>query len=369
MASNAFDLGASIGSAVLGTGANIISTAMTNRANERMQQQQNAWNLEQWERNNAYNSPAAQMQRLKAAGINPDLMYGQNVGGASGNSAAPAQGTQPIPKQPFRVDPYLTAQLKLLASQTYKNNMDGKVSDIQAQNDEELMKIERWQKIGLNDAQQGYLLEMTRKEHELGDKIAQETENLKVEHERLKEAINTQVAQTDLLMQQGRKEEAAYWLLLAQEEGQQLNNEQQRIINQYLPQQQQAEIKLKHAKAYEAIKAGEEHAAGAALKTQQAETEKAKQKLIGQQTKTEEQKTGLMEYEKEKKAIEVKYEGAKQVVGMVTDGLSAVGDLIGGIKGFGGRSNKSDKSSSDNSSSRTTINYPNDNSSYDWISD
>lgn len=348
--SNAWDLAGAVAS----QGLNIISTAMTNRANERMQQQQNAWNLEQWERNNAYNSPAAQMQRLKAAGLNPDLMYGQNAGGASGNSPAPAPGTQPIPKQPFRVDPYLTAQLKLLASQTYKNNMDGKVSDIQAQNDEELMKIERWQKIGLNDAQQGYLLEMTRKEHELGDKIAQETENLKVEHERLKEAINTQVAQTDLLIQQGRKEEAAYWLFLAQEEGQQLNNEQQRIINQYLPQQQQAEIKLKHAKAYEAIKAGEEHAAGATLKTQQVETEKAKQKLIGQQTKTEEQKTGLMEYEKEKKAIEVKYEGAKQVVGMVTDGLSAVGDLIGGIKGFG-RSNKSAKSSSDNSSSRTTI--------------
>lgn len=341
MASNAFDLA----SATISQGSNIISTAMTNDANERMQQRQNEWNLEQWQRNNEYNSPAAQMQRLKAAGLNPDLMYGQNASGASGNSAAPAQGTQPIPKQPFRVDPYMTAQLKLLASQTYKNNMEGKVSDIQAQNDEEFMKIERWQKMQFTEAQQGYLLEMTRKEHELGDKIAQETENLKVEHERLKEAINTQVAQTDLLMQQGRKEEAAYWLLLAQEEGQQLNNEQQRIINQYLPQQQQAEIKLKHAKAYEAIKAGDEHAAGATLKTQQAETEKAKQKLIGQQTKTEEQKTGLMEYEKEKKAIEVKYEDAKQVVGMVTDGLSAVGDLIGGIKGFGFGRNK-DKSSS-----------------------
>ncbi len=364
MASNGFDLG----SAVIGTGANIVSTWMTNAANERMQQEQNKWNLEQWERNNAYNSPAAQMQRLKAAGINPDLMYGQNAGGASGNSAAPAPGTQPIPKQPFRVDPYLTAQLKLLQAQTYKNNMDGKVSDIQAQNDEEFMYDERLQKLGLNEAQRGYLIEVMRKEHELSDNIAQQTENLKVEHERLKEAINTQVAQTDLLIQQGRKEEAAYWLFLAQEEGQQLNNEQQKIINQYLPQQQQAEIKLKHAKAYEAIKAGDEHAAGATLKTQQAETEKSKQKLLEQQTKSEEQKTGVMQYEKEKKAIEAKYEGARQVVGMVTDGLSAVGDLIGGIKGFG-RSKKSDKSSSDNSSSRTTINYPSDNSSYDWISD
>lgn len=350
---------------------NIISTAMANDANERMQQQQNTWNLQQWEKNNAYNHPAAQMQRLKSAGINPDILYGQNAAGAMGNSPSPAPGSNPIPKQPFRMDldPTLYAQIKLLQSQAYKNNMDGKVSDIKAQNDEEFMKIERWQKIGYTQAQQGYLLEMTRKEHELGDKIAQETENLKVEHERLKEAINTQVAQTDLLMQQGRKEEAAYWLLLAQEEGQQLNNEQQRIINQYLPQQQQAEIKLKHAKAYEAIKAGEEHAAGATLKSQQAETEKAKQKLIGQQTKTEEQKTGLIGYEKEKKSIEVKYEGAKQVVGIVSDGLSAVGVLIGGIKGFV-RTNKISKSSSDDSSSsRTKINYQGYSSDYDWMSD
>ena len=32
---------------------NIISTAMANDANERMQHEQNKWNLEQWNRNNA----------------------------------------------------------------------------------------------------------------------------------------------------------------------------------------------------------------------------------------------------------------------------------------------------------------------------
>ena len=133
MSSNAFDLGASIGSAVLGSGANIISTAMTNRANERMQQQQNAWNLEQWERNNAYNSPAAQMQRLKAAGINPDLMYGQNASGASGNSSAPAQGTQPIPKQPFFLDPLMLAQLKNIDADTELKKSDANQKDAQTE--------------------------------------------------------------------------------------------------------------------------------------------------------------------------------------------------------------------------------------------
>lgn len=32
-------------------------------------------NIEQWERENAYNSPAQQMQRLKSAGLNPNLAY------------------------------------------------------------------------------------------------------------------------------------------------------------------------------------------------------------------------------------------------------------------------------------------------------
>lgn len=45
---------------------------------------QNRWNVEQWNRENAYNSPAAQMARYKAAGLNPDLMYGQqNLSAAS----------------------------------------------------------------------------------------------------------------------------------------------------------------------------------------------------------------------------------------------------------------------------------------------
>lgn len=52
--------------------------------NERMAKQQNQWNIEQWNRENAYNTPAAQMARYKEAGLNPDLMYGQqNLAAAS----------------------------------------------------------------------------------------------------------------------------------------------------------------------------------------------------------------------------------------------------------------------------------------------
>lgn len=41
--------------------------------------------LEMWQRGNEYNAPLAQMERLKAAGLNPNLVYGS--GSAAGNAA------------------------------------------------------------------------------------------------------------------------------------------------------------------------------------------------------------------------------------------------------------------------------------------
>lgn len=117
-----------VGTAGVNQVGNIISTAMANSANERMQHDQNKWNLEQWNRNNAYNSPAAQMQRFKAAGLNPDLMYQQ---GTPGISSAPAQGSNPIPKQPFQMqlDPLMLAQLKNIEADTNLKKSDANQKD------------------------------------------------------------------------------------------------------------------------------------------------------------------------------------------------------------------------------------------------
>lgn len=62
-------------------------------ADKANQAQQNQWNIEQWNRNNEYNTPENQVKRLQAAGINP---YVSGLDG-SGNSASPAQGTNPLP--------------------------------------------------------------------------------------------------------------------------------------------------------------------------------------------------------------------------------------------------------------------------------
>lgn len=63
--------------------------------NLNLAKQQNAWNIEQWNRENSYNSPAAQMSRYKAAGLNPDLMYGQQNLAAASPEMTSGDGSQP----------------------------------------------------------------------------------------------------------------------------------------------------------------------------------------------------------------------------------------------------------------------------------
>lgn len=57
----------------------------TRKWNDQMYDKQRLHALEDWERQNTYNSPAAQMARLKAAGLNPNLVYGSGVNQDSAN--------------------------------------------------------------------------------------------------------------------------------------------------------------------------------------------------------------------------------------------------------------------------------------------
>lgn len=76
---------------LLGSGINAMSVGKTNRKtrqhNEKMYNQQVSDNVRLWTMQNEYNSPAAQMQRLKDAGLNPNLVYGKGAD----NVAAPIQ--------------------------------------------------------------------------------------------------------------------------------------------------------------------------------------------------------------------------------------------------------------------------------------
>lgn len=65
-------------------GSGIFNAISQNRANKRAYQQQ----LDFWRMNNEYNHPSAQMARLREAGLNPNLIYGSGVKGATGASSA-----------------------------------------------------------------------------------------------------------------------------------------------------------------------------------------------------------------------------------------------------------------------------------------
>lgn len=53
-------------------------------------QSQREWDLAMWNRQNEYNDPASQIERYKAAGINPNLIMGQGGISAGNASAAPS---------------------------------------------------------------------------------------------------------------------------------------------------------------------------------------------------------------------------------------------------------------------------------------
>lgn len=70
---------------LFGAVGNVISQGMANRANKKMTRETNQMQKqladEAWARETAYNAPSAQMERYRAAGLNPHLIYGQNDNG------------------------------------------------------------------------------------------------------------------------------------------------------------------------------------------------------------------------------------------------------------------------------------------------
>ena len=83
----------------------------TNKANQKINQAnidyswkalntQNQFNIDQWNRENAYNDPSAQMRRFLAAGINPwNAMSNIDSGNASSITSAPYSSPNMIPMQ------------------------------------------------------------------------------------------------------------------------------------------------------------------------------------------------------------------------------------------------------------------------------
>lgn len=79
---------AAIGSAIFGAKSSKKQNESSREWSEKMYERQRADEIEFWNMQNSYNSPEAQMQRLRDANLNPHMAYGS--GNVSGNSASKA---------------------------------------------------------------------------------------------------------------------------------------------------------------------------------------------------------------------------------------------------------------------------------------
>lgn len=152
-------------SGVIGAG-NLISQAYWNRQNIDFQSQQNArnrqmtWDL--WNAENRYNSPAAQMARLRAAGLNPGLMYSDGSAGMPAAATHSPEQTAPQGK-PLYLDPNIMANARLADAQAdlakaQANSVEAKtpheVNVLQKQIDQMQASIDGvYSQIDLNDTQ------------------------------------------------------------------------------------------------------------------------------------------------------------------------------------------------------------------------
>ena len=75
---------ASIGQSV----SNTVSSAISNAGNKKAQARARAHDINMWDKTNAYNDPKAQMERLRNAGLNPNMVYGGSQGQTAGQANA-----------------------------------------------------------------------------------------------------------------------------------------------------------------------------------------------------------------------------------------------------------------------------------------
>lgn len=81
--------------AALGALGSIGSSLIGNRGRKVAERGARRFNLDMWHKQNRYNHPLQQMQRLEEAGLNPNMIYGASPGSAVGNAGAVAPGKAP----------------------------------------------------------------------------------------------------------------------------------------------------------------------------------------------------------------------------------------------------------------------------------
>lgn len=167
---------------------------------ERLAQQQ--WIEQMYEKNNSYNSPAAQMRRLKDAGLNPDLMYSRGDLGNATAPEAPAQAPTPrfnvIPTNTYGQTAQIAADAGLKAAQARLAESESKKADTEESlltADYLLRKARTESDIELNNSTIYVNHELGQLNHAEAEVAAKKLQEIDVAMAEARERINTMKSQ------------------------------------------------------------------------------------------------------------------------------------------------------------------------------
>jgi len=118
--------------------APLVGGIFAGKQNRRQARLQNKLNKEFLDYQNAYNTPAAQMQRFKDAGLNPALIYGQ---GSSGNQSSPQQAANyDIPDWAGIMGQAMSNLNQTLLQQSQRQAIDANIINVTAKTATEKLK-------------------------------------------------------------------------------------------------------------------------------------------------------------------------------------------------------------------------------------
>lgn len=238
------------------------SEALKNRdfqTSEREASQQ--WNLDQWNRENAYNDPSAQRARMEAAGFNP---YNMNIdtgsASTSGAQSSPGSGSQATASHTPSLPAYTgyAADFQNVASgiaqigNAVSSGIDARLTSAYG---DDLMKADIMSKIGGNSEWLTDVYKLGR-QNEAPNLLGIDLRKKRLENLSTETNIKVALAQGALLG---------------------LQSEGQKIVNKFMPAQQQAEFFLKTANVFAQYKAGK-------LSEAQVKTQIKQQALLEAQT-------------------------------------------------------------------------------------
>lgn len=86
-----------VAAAFMGAGSSIGGSLIAANQNKKAMNRQNNFNKEMWELENEYNTPENQMKRLKEAGLNPHLAYGNGTVANTAGSGPRSANFSPVP--------------------------------------------------------------------------------------------------------------------------------------------------------------------------------------------------------------------------------------------------------------------------------